>query len=590
MTPELRDRYALLQPCRNASALFCPPFRRFWIFLNEERLAKQDYVFSQVLSFTSGELALDRVFAGHFQRIVGAFLQIDVEWIPDVPRFLRSTLEFAIAHVDILAYQQLLWQFPMDFGGDLCAVGRPEDAIEGLAPSVGFLTIVMEGAARECATIRRILMRFPELDLRESKRAVACELMSRTSVLTRERRPFCLPSQLRKKPDSGQWTPPENYGRRVAGMGLEVPEEIGEAKTALGQAQTRAYLLIAAIQGMVSDSFEFAADFRQSPRLIELLFICGVYADSHSIVAPAAFALLETMVYGNEAKGVPPPGEGVAQMIAKMTAEFAPDMEFTTDLTPKMVAAFPLFWKCPIGCAKKIESEMIEFELLPPIDAADAPPAVFPKWRGQRGTRPTPLTLYGRFLVDEPPLGFAIGARILKVLRAYERDSDKVRDALPPGSITHNDYFEYQKRVLDRDWVFYEFLTTKFPFGEDGDLVDLSIVARVFPLSPTSEHFQDQGVPMHRAILNGALIDFAEFWVKSRFFQFQGEPSQLFDIAPCPEELTAQEILEYTRLFTTPVEVAAEWELSADSAGRAPNKDACDPQGQKEEPDPSVDL
>jgi hypothetical protein len=546
-------------------------------------------VFDRVLNFVKSPSALDRVFAGHFQRILESFLAHDFDWIPDLSEFLRSILSFAIAHVDVLAYQQFLWHLPSDFETALsamedwaCPDPQPEaDAV----PFVGFFNELLEGAARECFAIRDILGRFP--DLGDRLRRVKDRLPERTNryrPMSRLKKPLPLPPYILNPTEVTTWTAPADYAVRLARrrVGVEaVPADDEAAAQALALARTRAYLLLALLQGVVSEKADFANDILRAPRLLELLFMCGVYADPHSMVAPAAFRILETLRYGNPDLGIPPASSEDAALLARIAAEYAPDIEFTTELTAKMCAAFPLFWNQPIAGAPEVNGgEPIEAELLAPFPPADAPPATFPRWAPTRSTRPTPLVLYGRFLVDDPPLNQAIGVRIVQVLRAYHEDGIKVREDIPAAPITHKDYFAYQKKVLDLDWPFVEFLRAKFPFGVDKTDVDMSILNTVLPLSPMDPYFSNATSERHRVALNGALVEFADFWTSTNFLEFgDGSTSQLQESIPKLDSVAAAEVLVYSRLYK---------DVDAVAKGRDPPRDA--PQEGDNWPEPKDQL
>jgi hypothetical protein len=131
----------------------------------------------------------------------------------------------------------------------------------------------------------------------------------------------------------------------------------------------------------------------------------------------------------------------------------------------------------------------------------------------------------------------------------YHDEVKRVRDAMPAEPVRHEQYFEYQKRVLEADWPFFEFLSAKFPFDEDRRDVDMAIVNTVFPLSPLDEYFNSPQSGRHRAFLNGALVEFADFWANTEFFWFKDGASQLMDFAPQLESLTAENVMSYTGLF-----------------------------------------
>jgi hypothetical protein len=556
-------RWLLHQPCRNAAALLSPPFRRLWILLNEERRENREYVFRQLLEFPGTLFAKDRVFAGHYERILEAFIRQSTDWIPDLDAFLKNVIEFAVSHVDILAYQQFLSHLPLDFGGvlsdvtewDLGSDSPAADDQGDWVPFVGFFRLVLMGAVQECAAIRDILEQHPSLDIAPPRSTT--ELC--TYARTRKRGLMAMPLHLLHPTD-----PPTPWCRddiefktrlsaRRSRFGLPVATvcdlDSDGAESALKLHKTRAYLLISSVQSVVIESPEFIGDIRRSQQLFELLLFCGLYADSHSMVAPAAFRLLELLIYGDATLEVAPVGTEFASLVQG----YAPDMKFTTALTAKMVAAFPIFWNEPILGSPAAERDRLEVDLIPREQDTRRP---VPTWVGVPPEHPTPLALYGRFLVEDPPLRQTLCVKILKVLRSYHDKRATICDTIPEpngDSSTDEEYYEYQRKVLDFDWPYFIFLTEKFPYAWDRNLHDLSLVYEVFPQRSIRElGEEDDEKGKARVIVNGALVEFAEFMTNASFFQFVQDLGPLFELAPKPPEsdpLLVEDILEYNSMI-----------------------------------------
>jgi hypothetical protein len=108
--PELR----IHQISRNAATLLSSPWRKLWEAMSGACPQKhQNYPFQRLLEFINSPMALDPMFAGHFQCIFEAVIRCSHDWIQQTQ--LDQILNFAIKNIKLQAYHQLVCHMGIDF-------------------------------------------------------------------------------------------------------------------------------------------------------------------------------------------------------------------------------------------------------------------------------------------------------------------------------------------------------------------------------------------------------------------------------------------------------------------------------------------
>jgi hypothetical protein len=192
----------------------------------------------------------------------------------------------------------------------------------------------------------------------------------------------------------------------------------------------------------MAENPDYAAALQGSALGLELLVICGVYADALSIVAPTAFRVLESLIYGDELLGIDPGGTA---NIWEMVEKYADDLRFEKNPTSQMVAALPLLWRHKSKKAKQGQYPVVKVE----YETADGPSGEF--WVYERRHRHTPMKVYGRLLLDEPPMQSAPNLGMLKAWKAYDQERNGVRQAIPPDGCSWEELKTYQAKVFEMD-------------------------------------------------------------------------------------------------------------------------------------------
>jgi hypothetical protein len=357
-------------------------------------------VIDKVMTFAKPEnrYCRDPVFPG----ISRVSSRISLGWKPDDELFFRDLIDFCIRNVDILSYHQILCHFPIHFGHLLGRVPAYSDAGDMVG---AFMLDLMAGTARHVCVVRSEMTPseggiwqnaqknyqvyreriFAQYTLNEN---VAVPLR-RPLTWERKEVPEC--SYADQSPPQSPEQPPMKHLRaawEVVGF-----SESGE-ESSVPRAKLRAYNLLTAVRSIIIENPDFATLLQDDPQALELLVICGVYADPVSMVAPTAFRMLEYLIYGHQLMGIEPSDNGEVWEIVE---KYADDLQFGEDPTSQMVAAVPILWRHKYDVTERGRYPVVKV----PYENANGPSQEF--WVYERRYRYTPMELYRRLLLDEPP-------------------------------------------------------------------------------------------------------------------------------------------------------------------------------------------
>jgi hypothetical protein len=543
-TEEDKVKFRLAQLNRNASTVLGNPFRKLWNAIDRDARAGDDYVSRRILDFPTTKFSTDPVFAGHWQRIIENFFHCGWD-LTGRGDDIKRMIDFCISHIEILPYQQLLTHFPIDFPQFLDEV--PSYSASGADTTIGLMCDILGGAARHVFAVNlcdkqiqsawrsTLLMNaraFYDGYVDDVKAHYANDPANFFQVVRplvwKGKKPMreCLHERL-----------PEPKPRRVnahrhkerwasVGFNRQLSREPAEL------VKLRCYHSLIAIRSIIAENPDMAGLLQASDEGIERILMCGVYADPGSMIAPAAFQLLEFLVYGFEEYAIPP---ATNPRISSIIEKYAGDFTFSENITAQIAAAFPIFWRhrypdLAIG-GNPISYPKVVCEYDQREQDAGAGPAG--TWEYTRPPGLTPLELYGVHLLDEPPLVGALTRSIMKVLRAYDQECEVVRASAPGSGCSWEEYRSYQKAVYEKDIVFLDFLRTRFPFGSNRE-ADMTVAGELCPLSGLDKTVSAEKFWHIRVPLNGAIVEFLAFVRDSHFFTFGDRTGQEMDFAPNP--------------------------------------------------------
>jgi hypothetical protein len=442
-----------------------------------------------------------RLLAGNFQRIFDNLLRqsnssnSECRFITRLQKEFRATVEFCAENVDVLACQCLLTHLLTDF--------RSKIASSDPSPA-GIIDIILDEAVEQ---VSRIYCMF-----REAKSpAVFAEVREDQypycagKFVDGTHRPQCI-----RVPDWLKIRDPVCIGRDV-----NYSKELEEAKRLffplkegremnLEMCQEKAYLLLNSIFMMTLEEVTVLRDLQDVGR-IEKLLKCGIGSDPFSMVSVQAFGLLESVIEGFDDRRVI---ERIDEYAKYMTFQLPPN------LTPKMMAAFPIFWNHRyqlLDDGHTYPDTTIHLSFVKGKkdgkDLIGSEDVVIARKKGL-----TPLELYGRLLLDEPTYNDGFCWKIYKVLENYVKSYADLR-AITKGE---DNTLENNLRLLEKELVLYEFLRTEFeyhagaPFGETKEQTpmyrNLSVAAELVPLTMTSDFWVK-----HKEIIGRSTVN---WWVR----------------------------------------------------------------------------
>jgi hypothetical protein len=166
----------------------------------------------------------------------------------------------------------------------------------------------------------------------------------------------------------------------------------------LEDAKLKPHWRLNAVRLMTIENPEFAMNIETWPLYLKLLLMCGIHMHAQSMIAPTTFHILEKILSGNEEYGIERAEK--CRLVDKSVGDFI----LTVDVTRQRVTAFPVFWNQRYEQIRPAQVEpMMSLEYHEPTGANNSQNAP-ETWTSTQSPGLTPLELYERFLLDDPPM------------------------------------------------------------------------------------------------------------------------------------------------------------------------------------------
>lgn len=541
------EKWKIYQINRNASTILSAASRKI-----QEMIRSSTFLRKQLENFISPENSkynLDPLLAGHFQRIFEAFMRSSERGALKLDVDIRSIVAFCIEHVDISAYQQLLLHLGTDF----------KDVLEDYSFHE-FVSDILKGAAKMCLAIDALADKNSAM---EARRQYLTQTMrkarqegSRGPVrqidTSKEVDPPDLSARLSKVYNGRERTP--EFERRTR----ERAELVGYnemMEIERNDGVMRAYMLLSSVCQMITEECDTIIDLRNEDH-VRYLLICGVYSDSVFGVCQLAFKLLKNILQGNRERwdvyyadqnALDPTVETLVDEWTDMSPEirtlidtYAEDFVFAERVTDTMIAAFPIFWN------HRYTNIEHDFEY-PPVrkivylSESGVKPEDMGEYKRPAGI--TPFELYGRFLLDEPPISDILNLEILKVFKRCINMAHEKRISEPERHETR----EFHMEVFDVDIILYNFWTTKFYYNAQYPNVDLSVIPLIQSAN-AFDPFWQKDKTKRRVALNGIIPELAAIMSASDIYTIDNVPTCLFEQVSMFDEIDREypaRMLEY---------------------------------------------
>jgi hypothetical protein len=130
-----------------------------------------------------------------------------------------------------------------------------------------------------------------------------------------------------------------------------------------------------------------------------------------------------------------------------------------------------------------------------------------------------------------------------EILDWYIKICNRARDA------EIDDYIEYQKGVLEREFVLFDLFRTKFNFGEHIG-VDLSAIGHAIPFVWRPKNKTEEREEPYQAATNGFALELGMLMVSTPMFELKEEFSPLKYLLPEVPMDVVKALLEYEMLKT----------------------------------------
>ena len=293
----------------------------------------------------------------------------------------------------------------------------------------------------------------------------------------------------------------------------------------------------------------------QNENSIHLLLIIGVFCDSSSVISIEAFYMLRCILYGYD--DIPK-----MDAIPKIIDEFAENFTFEPDaMTTQMFSAFPIFWnfRYLTTATSKDDYKVIDPSKFDKETQKEYPLNLF-KTPYKKPQGKTPLEFLTPLFFSEPPLNTTFNVRFMEILERLNNDRQELfGDKTDVNELSP----QVQKKVLEIDLIYFEFLRNKFDYNNTLKNVTVNdILAVVTPLVTTDEFFHpnskttsdEEQHKMHRVPLNGHILKILQFIRKTKLLEPSEEDQGIFyDFIPESNKLTTkyyQAVQKYEELMT----------------------------------------
>jgi hypothetical protein len=242
----------------------------------------------------------------------------------------------------------------------------------------------------------------------------------------------------------------------------ELPDDAEDLKEVFEEAKTKAYLLLHILIVVFIEVPDQGLQMR-TERLLSLLVLCGVFSDPQSVVSIEAFHLVHFIIEGesdrNDSYGTAFDRLPAESHLFSVIDSFAQYFHFGGEITPQMVAAFPLF-------AGHHYADLIPSTPYPTVEIPFDPPFDRPlvrvprdAYRHERDPGMTPFEFYAHFLFDNPAVSDRLCQHILERLKFHQANADLIRNA------EWTDWYDYQQTVIESDLTVFDFLRSEPPKG-----------------------------------------------------------------------------------------------------------------------------
>jgi hypothetical protein len=463
-------------------------------------------VFEILMGFPTSPRALHPKFAGHFTQILKPILAARGPSLDMVA--LHFIIDFAIEHIDVLAYQSLLFDFLAGLVPELDEVGgyKRSDLVRDMLRFAASHLLPRSLPRYDPAVLDRDSL-VPGQRLRFQAYMAREKLARRVWAAIPGRVHFVpLPAWAGDTPDitvaipAGGSPLPGRQARYQKRKSLVGRPTVGGT----ADAEVKAFLSLSALRTALSQNLPLWPVIQSSDNhyaIIQLLLICGIYGPPKSIATGIALKILKLAVYGSPADEWNIPSLWENADVNAILSDYAQDFEFRLWPTPQMRDALPLFWNHRYSHITSVGiGPMPELHI---YDVHNRPQPVQLEFVGM-----TPLELYGRYLVDDPPLSDLLNIHCQDALLLYEKSSKNVRRARPPD----------ERRVLEMDGHFLNLMRT--PFLLDGK----PALMKDLPCAIGEELPIQRGARELRAPVSGWARWFAVFSCQSDFLTMDDEP------------------------------------------------------------------
>lgn len=533
-------KYNNLQVNRNASTTLVGMSSQ--LYAERQKSDNPDmYIYEALRRFTESEEKEDPVFAGHWQRIFDVELDRSCTFMDEIGWKPVDIIDFCIEHCDIQAYTSFLSGLPFDHPQLLPHAG--------FSSTASYFAYILKKAA---AYVLRVEVLTPTEDV--LRRSITRKISG------------CIDSRLAKGADKVPNNPPNVKYKEipvptyyVARRGREIPRHdvdiemrkkrieklgIAEVTDEKDTAKQKGFALLNVVYSTCLQEPTLITSIQNSD-IIELLLMCGVYADSFSMLGPRAFKMLGLILYGGEFIGGEVIVDDVYFEYEALLHEYAPDFVFDIEVTPKMVAGFTAFWnyRYTTGMLSRADGgytyDDIEFNYDPyPDKMYVKKPFIYKKPAGK-----TPLEFYNHFLYAEPHVSDDLNRSIVNIVKYVSSKAENLW-VLLEESRNAKEFYDMQEKIFRKEVILFEFLRSKFKYGDNASC-DMSVIEDALPLVPTDKFFKTSNKRYHQT-LNGHKLAFLKFWLESEMFGSKDMGSQTLEIsAPRFSEVMTTVLQDY---------------------------------------------
>jgi hypothetical protein len=411
---------------------------------------------------------------------------------------LDSIINLCVENIQLLAYQQLLAHFVSEFRtilGDPC----PKILDKLLVKALSCVCVIVD------------VFKSTTLPVKASSSGTACAMRFDSGHTP-------------KKIPVPEWA--SFSGTKTVDLGADkskfktltqkCAKEAGKSdEDLLNENKKKAYFLLDTIKIMFEENCDWTIiEELQKKDNLKKLLLCGIGSDPTSMLSVRAFSLAELALDGVEEEFC---GVRYKEGIPDLLEELSECMIFTEKPTPKMISGFPIFWNHRYKTLKDVHDyEVIRIEL----EGGGKHKTI--EWKRPAGM--TPLELYGRRLLDEPAYSDTLNNKIMKVLRYFENSTKELRNRCDK-----NKSLEDSESLLKKDLIYFEFLRTKFKYGEETiDMSGAQYALAILPMHEFWRHYRDPT----RVVLNGWVLRFCEFMLETKLLDVNGAPGPLGSLSP----------------------------------------------------------